>query len=571
MRLWFRGRELPVGSPQQQVVLAALVLRGQTAISTDDLITAVWGESPPLTALGTIRTYISRLRRLLEGTATRIDAVAGGYAMRGPDLGVDAWDLQRAISESNASESLKILGAAVDVWAGTALEGVPGSWAEGQRARLDGLRVAGVQIFVRAQLKQAGLTRNELHHLAGLVADHPLDEDLRALLMLALHRQGRRTEALAVFQEGMTILRDELGLSPGSALQSAQNRVLQEGSSPKDAAEKRVSHLPARIPDFIGREYETALLRMARNPTGITGLGGSGRTSLAVQAAHLMTQDFPDGQVYCDLTEAGGVDEVLEHLLLRLGAPAPVPSTLHARATALSIHTSHRQLMVIVDNVRTAEEVQVLRQALPSAKLVFIGLRQFHQLADVTWVSLRALPLSDSLAVFAAVAGQDRINQSAEASRELAALSGGHALAVRIFAQRLRDLQRWSVAAITQHMSEEMSDPYPAAHDDCHMLAAPVERSYSSLPSDSARVMRVLGVLPDRDHSVEEVAALLGLPAHQVFFALTACADASLLIKADDDLRYRLAGPVVRTVMMRLAHAIDGTEAVDRLRAAHAL
>ena len=99
VRLERGGQEIATGSPQQQAVLGALLLARGRAVSTAELIRVVWDEEPPATALGTVRTYISRMRRLLEGTSARVDAVAGGYALRGEGLRVDAWDLQSALNQ----------------------------------------------------------------------------------------------------------------------------------------------------------------------------------------------------------------------------------------------------------------------------------------------------------------------------------------------------------------------------------------------------------------------------------------------------------------------------------------
>ncbi|GAB6899251.1 AfsR/SARP family transcriptional regulator [Kineosporia succinea] len=573
------GREVATGSPQQQALLVALLLRRGHTAGIDELIGMLWGDRPPAAALGTVRTYVSRARALLKGTAVEITSSAGGYRMHGDGLQCDAWELEEAVATASQRAAHELeplverrLTAVLGTRAGTPLEGLPGEWAEAQRVRLNGLRVTGTEILLQARLHGAGPTAAEFDALTALLQAQPLHEGLRALAVLALHRQGRRAEALDLFRAGATLLRDELGLSPGPALREAQAQVLRE--EPGNIAPRPAAHLPTALADFVGRERELTTLRAALTDrsgsrvAGITGMGGSGRTSLAVTAAHQLAGHFPDGQLYCDVTEAGGLDGVLEQLLRLLGGQ--VPAGTHARVSALSRLVTGRRVLVVVDNAGSADQIQVLRRALPRTALLFTSLRPFHGMNDVTWARLQPLSLPESLALFAAVAGPERVAQSPGGSRELAALSGGYALAVRVFAQRVRDFEHWSVAAISENMRAEMADAYPSDHEDCSLLAAPVQRTHDALAPEAARAARVLGVLPEEEISAGQVAAVLGVPEHRAFFALSAGTDVSLLREGDSDHRYRLSDPVVRTVMMRLAHAIDGPEEVARVQAVHA-
>ncbi len=229
VRLWRGGQEIATGSPQQQAVVGALLLARGRAVSITELIRVVWGEEPPATALGTVRTYISRMRRLLEGTSARIDAVAGGYALRDEGCGGCLGRPVRAEpGHGQRCDPIPVLADALAAWSGPALEGVPGTWAQAQRVRLNDLRVAATEALIRSRLREAGPSAREVDDLTGLVQENPLNEDLRALLMLALHRQGRRAQALEVFHTGRHLLREELGLSPGPALHTAQEQILRD-------------------------------------------------------------------------------------------------------------------------------------------------------------------------------------------------------------------------------------------------------------------------------------------------------------------------------------------------------
>ncbi len=579
VRLRRDGRHVAAGSPQQQAVLAALVLHEGQAAPGAELIRAVWGENPPPGALGTARSYISRLRRLLDGTRARIVTVGGdAYALTRDGVSADVWDLREALTrapvlirQNAAPEAAALLRRVLSGWSGDSLDGIRGSWAEGQRARLGEMRIAALTLLLRIDRHSP----QELAALTALVDAHPLNEGLRALLVLALHRDGRRAEALETFRHAQVLLREELGLEPGAALREAQLRVLRDepGATgpPVVAASRPVSHLPALLTDFTGRAGETAALEAALHGpgtvAGLIGMGGSGRTVTAVRVAHRLTKRFPDGQVYADLAEAG---DPLLHLLSLLVPGVEPPAGPAARAAVLSSHLAGRRLLLVVDNVTDPQLIQLLRRAAPEAALLFTSYRRFHGMADATWVRLRELPHVDALALFTAVAGDGRAAAEPAAVDALVGLSGGCPLAVRVFAQRVHGLRQWSVAAIADNLRAEMANPVPSGHDDCVLLGEPVERTYATLPPAAARALRLLGVLPDEPVPAARVAAVLGLPVHQAFLALTACIDACLLDEAGSPHHYRLADPVVRTVMMRLAYAIDGAAEVARVRAASA-
>ncbi|MGY1501309.1 BTAD domain-containing putative transcriptional regulator [Streptomyces sp. QTS52] len=258
VRAW-RGRdEIALGPPQQRAVLAVLLLAEGSQVSVGRLVDAVWGTEAPASARGILRTYVHRLRKVLEpagDTASSvIRAVGDGYQLTSPgelDLSVFRElfaQAERLRGAGDAQGAAKCLGDALGLWRGTALAGVRGEYADSQRQRLDELRLSA-EAARRAVELELGGHEQAASELTRLVAEHPLDERFREMLMLALYRSGRQAAALATYREVQTLLRGELGVDPGPALQATYRRVLQADAgllAPPVPAEP--TPVPASVP-----------------------------------------------------------------------------------------------------------------------------------------------------------------------------------------------------------------------------------------------------------------------------------------------------------------------------------
>ncbi|WP_436775319.1 AfsR/SARP family transcriptional regulator [Yinghuangia sp. YIM S09857] len=249
VRAWRGDSELRTGAPQQQAVLAALVLREGAQVSTSGLIDAVWGAAPPRSAAATVRTYIYRLRQVLDGGGEHLIASIGdGYALR---VGTDDVDLARchawlARSQAAREEGGKALAAlclreALALWSGTPLAGVPGQFAASWRAALADLRLSLTEELLSLEL-ELGRHVRAAAELSALVAENPLRERLRELHVLALYCSGRQAAAVAALEDFRHLLRDELGVDPGPGLRRVHRLVL-TGQQPY--AETFPAELPA--------------------------------------------------------------------------------------------------------------------------------------------------------------------------------------------------------------------------------------------------------------------------------------------------------------------------------------
>lgn len=236
VRAWQGSTEIELGSPQQRTTLAMLLLREGSVVALDDLITGMWGEEPPRSAVTTIRTYVSRLRSAFDraGAAheTRLVSVNGGYILHTPRSGVDLFRFTghtgRAVDAARRDDWWQAASerqAAVDLLTGQPLAGAFGPYVSRQRVRLEQL-VTTARIDLLQSRINLGLHREVLPELIAMAAEHPLWEDVQALFMTALAGSGRVAEALEHYQRARRVLRTDLGIEPGMALRRAHREIL---------------------------------------------------------------------------------------------------------------------------------------------------------------------------------------------------------------------------------------------------------------------------------------------------------------------------------------------------------
>ncbi|GAA4531819.1 BTAD domain-containing putative transcriptional regulator [Amycolatopsis samaneae] len=283
------GAELPLGPPRQRAVFAVLAQRAGRPVPRAELLSAIWGAEPPASATGNIHTYVSGLRRALEPRRGRwaagelLTSTPAGYTLNVDGDHVDVTRFERLIRQARGEDTPEattgLLDEALALWRGEPLSGLPGPFAEQERARLGELRVTAHELRAEALLDLDG--HNELvPGLLALVHENPLRERLSELLMLALYRDGQHAKALDVFRDVRARLRADLGVEPGPGLRELHSRILTQDpgleprrSEPAPApvpTHEPLLALPAQIArrrqaaanaTFVGREAELALLR----------------------------------------------------------------------------------------------------------------------------------------------------------------------------------------------------------------------------------------------------------------------------------------------------------------------
>ncbi|MGW6391311.1 BTAD domain-containing putative transcriptional regulator [Streptomyces sp. NPDC055103] len=561
VRAWRDGEALPTGSPQQRALLAALLLRGGRTATAAELIDALWGEEPPSQALAAVRTYASRLRKALDPKV--LVSESGGYALR-----TRALDLLTAQELATEAEKLRASGdragararlaEALALWDGEVLASVPGPYAETQRTRLEEWRLTLLETRLDIDL-EVGAHAEAISEMTALTAAHPLRERLRELLMLALYRGGRQAEALAVYADTRRLLADELGVDPTPELSRLQQRILQgdaelarpvEEAAPAAAPVARPAQLPATVPDFTGR---TSFVRElgARLATAeghvmavsaLAGIGGVGKTTLAVHVAHEARPHFPDGQLYVDLQGAGNraaaPETVLGSFLRALGTPdSAIPDSLDDRAALYRSTLDGRRVLVLLDNARDAAQIRPLLPGTAGCAALVTSRIRMVDLAGAHLVDLDVMSPEEALQLFTRIVGEERVRTERESALDVVAACGFLPLAIRIAASRLAARRTWTVSVLAAKLADERRRLDELQAGDLAVKAT-FELGYGQLEPAQARAFRLLGLADGPDISLAAASAVLDLPLWDTEDLLEALVDTSLLESAAPG-RYR--------------------------------
>jgi DNA-binding SARP family transcriptional activator/tetratricopeptide (TPR) repeat protein len=279
---------LPLGGAKQRTLLALLLLNANRVVARDRLIQELWGDDAPESAVTAVQVYVSRLRKLLP--SGRLETRPPGYLLRvePAELDLDRFERLRAAGR---------LRDALELWRGPAVSELPF-----EHARLEDLRLAVLEERLEHDL-QDGRAAELVGELELLVAGEPHREGLRALLMLALYRSGRQTEALAAYRTARAALA-ELGIEPSERLRALERGILTHelalDASPAQSPQQRDTPLlpgplaPVSPFPFVGRGHELSVFREAltRAEDGeggmvlLTGEPGAGKTRLMREVAH---------------------------------------------------------------------------------------------------------------------------------------------------------------------------------------------------------------------------------------------------------------------------------------------
>ncbi|MFD0304049.1 BTAD domain-containing putative transcriptional regulator [Streptomyces sp. NPDC127119] len=548
VRGWRGAEEAELGTPQQRAVLAALLLAEGAQVGAAELTEAVWGAGPPASSAGVLRTYIHRLRKAVEPEDATIGSVirsvGDGYQLptsaARTDLGAFR-DLlagaERARQAGDPASVSQQLHDALRLWRGTALAGIRGEYARIQRQRLDELRLSAQARRITAEL-DLGSHTEAVADLTELVAEHPLDERFRELLMYALYRSGRQAAALDSYREARLLLAEELGVDPGPALQTMYQRVLRadpglltahQRSAPAASGPPSVipTQLPPSLPVFVGRDAQLGMVReLSTGGTAVVsavgGMAGVGKTAFAVHWARQVAHRFPDGQLYLNLRgfEPAALpvshEDALRTLLESLGAdPRALPQSTEALAVRYRTLLTGKRVLVLLDNARDAAQVRPLLPGEPGCLVIVTSRDQLSGLVAVDGavpVHLDVLSVPEARALLARRLGPARVAAEPDAVGAIIDLCARLPLALAVAAARAAIRSAFPLSALVDELRSGAGGLGAFENGDALADVRTVfSWSYHALTPDAARLFRLLALHPGPDTTLSAAAGLAGL------------------------------------------------------------
>jgi DNA-binding SARP family transcriptional activator len=491
LEAWAERSPVCLGPPRQRVLLASLLLQPGHTVSMEWLTDALWGSHPPRTARTKIHWDVSGLRKILgaakQGAASPQEILVthpAGYELRVLPGERDLDDFERLVADGQrllAADPLAAadcLRAALGLWRGGPLEDLPlGPLLEAEVSRLDDRRLTVLEDRFGAELAAGLPPTHMVAELKPLIADHPLRERFRGLLMTALYACGRQAEALALFSDTRRALIDQLGIEPGTELQRLHRDMLagipipgfraphsrlrasdaQPQGKPSHATSGRAP-VPAQLPhtrtDFTGRNAELAQLDAwltAMSSTGgavpvfvLTGEAGAGKTALAVQFAHQIADRFPDGQLFIDLhgSKSGNrtlkATQALAYVLRSLGVSQRSEARIDEQAAVYRSLLVGKRLLLLLDDTRSSQ-VQPL---LPGAPGSMVLVTSRDRMADVVIrdsarrLTVTAMSATDAISLLAHIIGEQRVAAEPAAAAAVARLCGYLPLPLAVAGER---------------------------------------------------------------------------------------------------------------------------------------
>ncbi|MFI1331307.1 AfsR/SARP family transcriptional regulator [Streptomyces sp. NPDC020845] len=567
VRAWRGEQQLATGAPQQRALLAALLLRGGRTATAPELVDALWGEDPPDAAIAALRTYASRLRKVFGPDSQVLASESGGYAIR---IGMGALDLdaaehlaaeaEKAQHSGDRPKARNLIAQALNLWDGEPLAGLQGPYAETQRIRLSEWRLSLIETRLSLDL-ELGHHAEAVSELTALTAAHPLRERLRELLMLALYRSGRQAEALAVYADTRRLLAEDLGVDPCPELSELQQRILQadaELAVPTTASADlgtraafvRPAQLPATVADFTGRaafidELSDQLATTEGHVmavSAVAGIGGVGKTTLAVHVAHAARRHFPDGQLYVDLQGAGPVvadpHAVLGAFLRALGImDSAIPDSLDERAALYRSTLDGHRVLALLDNARDAAQVRPLLPGTAGCAALITSRNRMVDLESAHLVDLDVMSPEEALDLFTRIVGEERVSAERDSAMDVVAACGFLPLAIRIAASRLASRRTWTLSVLARKLGDERRRLVELRAGDL-AVEATFELGYGQLEPAQARAFRLLALADGPDISLAAAAVVLDMDVDEAEELIESLVDASLLESAAPS-RYR--------------------------------
>jgi len=563
---WRDGLSTGLGPPRQAAVAGLLAVQPGELVRRETVIDVLWGQRPPATAAELVQAHVSRLRRVLDpgGRGGLLEQGPAGYRLRAGAGELDAAAFAElagragaAAASGDAAAACGLYARALALWRGEPAADVP--VLRGHPAVTDMVRRQAEAVLGYADAACGlGWHQRVLPLLEELARQQPLEERVHARLMVALAGAGQQAAAIGAFEAVRRRLDEDLGVRPGPELTAAHQRVLRQDVPPPrgaavvtgrpapdagpGSAPRVVYSLPPDTAAFTGRHAElgaiTASVTAAAGSGGVVaicaigGMPGVGKTTLAVHAAHLLKDRFPDRQLFLNLhAHTPGQDQVtplaaLAGLLAAVGVDARyLPADLAGRTALWRDRMAGQKALLVLDNAASTAQVTPL---LPGSQGCMVLVTSRRHLGDLPGapapVQLPVLTPQEAREMFTRLAPRAAAGPD-QAVAELAELAGYLPLAVSLLARVYARHPSWTLADLAAETRAGLLT-LTAERDS---VAAAFELSYQHLAPAQQQFFRRLGLHPATSTDAYAAAALAGIPLQEAAGQLEALHGEGLL------------------------------------------
>lgn len=538
------GRRLDIGHARQRCVLAAMLVDVNRPVPADELIDRVWANDTPHRARNTLAAYVSRLRQLFADGDVQIVREPGGYLVSADAQSVDLYRFRDTVARARATtdpaSAAALFDAALELWHGKPFTTLDTPWFNDMRDSLELERLSVTMDRNDAALR-AGRHAELVGELSVAVVSHPLDERLAGQLMLAQYRSGRQAEALDTYRRMRDRLVDELGVDPSPMLQSVHQQILDgETAPPVRVATRPLAGLPRRTTSFVGRDRDLAAIGAVLADgvvVTLTGVGGVGKTRLALEAAEREQGRFSDGVALCELApiEDGSAVTHAVAAALRLQQQ----QGLDIEETVVE-YLRAREMLLIVDNCEhVLEDAARVLDRIASycpAVTVLATSREALGITGERIVPVGPLPVEDATELFAVRAKATRSDfhvdrEPVGAVAEICRRLDGLPLAIELAAARVRAMSSLDIARRLDRL-RLLAGGSRSAHPRQQSLTATIDWSYHLLSEPEQALFTRLSVFAggfDID-AAHGVCADVGTGEDDTVELLTGLVDKSMVI-----------------------------------------
>lgn len=569
LRLGIAGSLRPIEAPKQRMIFGVLLVHTGEVVGAERLLHEAWDGRPPAAGVQALRYHLSKLRDVLvpgrdRGDEGPIRTVGSGYRLVVTPGEIDADRFgrladrgARLVENRDWDRALGVFDEALGLWRGDAWEDFRyADFAQPTIRALEERRLVCVEDRVDARLGR-GEHQDLVAELDELTSRHPLRERLWAQSMVALYRAGRGAEAAGVYETARRVLGEQLGVDPNPSLQRLHQRVVEQSlpvAGPERGAPGRPG-LPLRSSTFIGRTREldeVADLLGRRRLVTVTGPGGVGKTSVALEAAR-HTSDGIRRIVFVDLASLDRPAQVVPQIVRSFGVVG-----VAGRATIDDVigQVGDDACVVVIDNCEhvagaVADGLSTLLGNCPNLTVLATSRQPLHVDGEHVYVldpltvpddpAARTVDDSDAVRLFvdraAAARGDFSIDdrnrdQVVGVCRRL----DGLPLALELAASRLRVL---AIDEVLERLTRPL-DLLVDQHRDQprhRALRATIEWSHDLLSDEAKGLLRRLAVFRGR-FDVSSVAAVCSDQAAadaRVLDVVGELVDNSFVIRRDDE------------------------------------